>query len=77
MAATIALAGAGFDATAVRLVADPDAGGNIHQVHVEGAFGAFDIEVRGRPLADNPKTSTLAAHSVVAEIRRQAAAVEI
>lgn len=77
VAATIALAGAGFDATAVRLVADPAAGGNIHQVHVEGAFGEFDIEVRGRPLPDNPKTSTLAAHSVVAEIRRRAAAVEI
>ncbi len=77
VAATIALAGAGFDATAVRLVADPQAGGNIHQVHAEGAFGAFDIEVRGRPLPDNPKTSTLAAHSVVAEIRRRAAAIEI
>ena len=67
----------GFDATAVRLIADPQAGGNIHQVHVEGAFGEFDIEVRGRPLPDNPKTSTLAAHSVVAEIRRRAATVEI
>ena len=77
VAATIALAGAGFDATAVRLIADPQAGGNIHQVHVEGAFGEFDIEVRGRPLPDNSKTSTLAAHSVVAEIRRRAATVEI
>ena len=77
VAATIALAGAGFDRTEVRLVADPSAGGNIHNVRVEGVFGAFDIEVRGRPLPDNPKTSTLAAHSVVAEILRRAAAVEI
>ena len=77
VAATIALAGAGFDRTDVRLVADPEAGGNIHNVRAEGAFGAFDIEVRGRPLPDNLKTSTLAAHSVVAEILRRAAAVEI
>ena len=61
----------------VRLVADPNAGGNIHQVHAEGMFGAFDIEVRGKPLPDNPKTSTLAAHSVVSTIRNRAAAVEI
>lgn len=77
VAATIALAGAGFEATEVRLIADPEAGGNIHQVRAEGAFGALDIEIRGKPLPDNPKTSTLAAHSVVAEIRRRAGPVEI
>lgn len=77
VAATIALAGAGFAKTEVCLVADPAAGGNIHQVHAEGMFGAVDIEIRGKPLPDNPKTSTLAAHSVVAEIRRRAAPVEI
>ena len=77
VAATIALAGAGFEATTVRLVADPDADGNLHRVAAEGAFGRFEIEIRGKPLPGNPKTSTLAAHSVVAEIRRRAGPVEI
>ena len=77
VAATIALAGAGFSKTQVRLVADPEAGGNLHQISARGMFGAFDIEVRGKPLPNNPKTSTLAAHSVVAEILRRAGPVEI
>jgi len=58
-------------------VADPKAMGNIHEVRAEGAFGVLDVEIRGMPLPDNPKTSTLAAHSVVAEIRRRAGPVEI
>lgn len=77
VAATVALAGAGFEATKVRLVADPDADANLHHVAAEGAFGRFEIEIRGKPLPGNPKTSTLAAHSVVAEIRRRAGPVEI
>ena len=61
----------------MRLVADPAAAGNIHRVHAEGAFGAIDIEVRGKALPDNPKTSALAAWSLVAAIRRRAGSIEI
>jgi aspartate dehydrogenase len=63
-AAAVALAGLGFEATQVELVADPEAPGNVHEIEAEGAAGRFAIALQGKPSRTNPKTSALAALSV-------------
>jgi aspartate dehydrogenase len=63
--AAVALAGVGFDATTVQLFADPQARGNEHQVEAEGSFGILRYHVIGNPLEENPKTSSLAAYSLL------------
>ncbi len=77
VAAAVALAGLGFDATEVELVADPDAAGNIHEIEAEGAAGRFAIELQGKPSRTNPKTSALAAFSVARALLNEQATIVI
>jgi aspartate dehydrogenase len=68
VAATLALFGAGFEATKVRLVADPAAIGNIHEIRINSACADISFEIRGRAAPDNPKTSLTTAYSVAAQV---------
>jgi len=77
VAAAVALAGLGFDATEVELVADPDAPGNVHEIEAEGAAGRFAIRLEGKPSRSNPKTSALAAMSVARALLNARATIVI
>jgi aspartate dehydrogenase len=77
VAAAVALAGLGFDATEVELVADPEAPGNVHEIEAEGAAGRFAIQLQGKPSRTNPKTSALAALSVARALANLQATIVI
>ncbi len=70
VAATLALVGIGFHKTKVRIVADPAAKLNKHEIYVRGEFGELQTETRNLPSPENPKTSYLAAMSAVSAIKR-------
>jgi aspartate dehydrogenase len=77
VAAAIALAGTGFEATEVILTADPAATGNEHLIEADGAFGRASVRVASKPLPGNPKTSWLAALSLARAVLNEAARVVI
>lgn len=66
VAATLALAGIGMDATEVVLVADPGVKRNVHRIEIEAEAGRYLIEADNYPSPDNPKSSALTADSVLA-----------
>jgi len=68
VAATIALAGAGFEATQTELVADPKATGNIHEYSVNSPLAHYTLRVESQPSSGNAKTSVTTVYSILREI---------
>lgn len=77
VAATLSLAGLGFDQTHVQVAVDPLATRNSHKVIIEGNFGRARIEVENLPSPGNPATSYLASLSAIALLRRIVSPIEI
>jgi aspartate dehydrogenase len=71
------LAGLGVDRTKVELVADPAVRTNGHHVVAEGAFGRMEMSLQNNPLQTNPKSSELAALSLVRLIEQRTSCVAI
>jgi len=76
VAATLSLAGIGFGRTKVRIVADPKAKRNIHEICAKGEFGELSFRVENLP-SKNPKTSLLAALSAIACLKKISSPLQI
>ena len=69
VAATLSLAGVGPEKTKVEIWADPHAAGNTHEITVSGEFSTLSVRIENMPDPANPKSSMLAAQSIVAVLR--------
>lgn len=77
VAATLALAGAGFDATEVTLTADPAASGNSHRYEVESPLATVRVDISNRASGGNVKTSLATVYSVLRELKNHLGPVTI
>jgi len=70
VAATLSLAGIGIDNTVVKIVADPKAKLNMHRIIAKGKFGEIECWTRNMPFPNNPRTSYLAALSLISAVKK-------
>jgi aspartate dehydrogenase len=69
VAATVSLAGIGPDATKVKVVADPNSPGNVHEINAVSRAGKFSFRFENVPHDTNPKTSFLAVLAAIETLR--------
>ncbi|MFU8881564.1 MAG: aspartate dehydrogenase domain-containing protein [Rhodobacterales bacterium] len=49
--------------------------GNLHEITASGAFGTMHLQINGQTLPDTPRSSALAAMSMLARVAAQCGAV--
>lgn len=70
VAAALALAGPGFEATGVDVVCDPAASGNTHVVRSASEFGTMSLTIVNRPSPVNPKSSWIVGQALLAAVEQ-------
>jgi aspartate dehydrogenase len=70
VAASLSLAGKGFDGTKVEIVADPVVSRISHKILAHGKFGRLRVELENMPNPNNPSSSYMASLSAIATLNR-------
>jgi len=69
VAAALSHAAIGLDRTLVEIWADPESDRNVHAITIKSGHGDFYMESSNVPFEENPRTSRLAAYSILATIQ--------
>jgi len=77
VAATLALAGVGFEKTRVKLVADPSSDKNTHSYSVVSDVVSYSVELMSVASPTNPKTSMTTVYSLAREVLNKVSNVAI
>lgn len=75
VAASLSFAGVGAQDTRVEIWADPAAVGNAHEITVKSDYSTLNARIENLPDPANPKSSVLAAQSIVATLRNMNSAL--
>ena len=70
VAASLSLAGKGFNKTKVEIVADPVASRISHKILAHGKFGRLRVDLENMPNPNNPSSSYMASLSAIATLKR-------
>jgi len=77
VAASVSLAGIGFDDTTVEIVADPVATRIHHKILAHGRFGRLRAEVENMPNPNNPKSSYMASLSAISTLKKIISPIQV
>jgi aspartate dehydrogenase len=71
----LSLVGLGPNHTHVKIISDPKVEKNNHIIEATGSFGKLSLQVENNPMPNNPKTSYLAALSILSTLKNKDASI--